>query len=254
MEQLANIINDYPPITLEEMGKVRLMNRVDTKYVATLDQLCQLLLIAKGEYRIQQIGGQRNMPYYTCYFDTPDCLMFVEHERGKAARQKVRLRVYENSHTAFLEVKTKDNHGRTHKERTLAGDGMDLAPYSDFIAKLTPFDAKGLYRQIENHFHRITLVNNAMTERLTIDTDLHFHNVTTSEHCSLDGLAIIELKRNGRINSPIISLMRNLHIHTCGFSKYCIGMALTNSHLRHNRIKPRLMRIGKECTSPVSNN
>lgn len=244
-KQLTDIINDYPPITLEEMGQVRLMNRVDTKYIATLGQLCQLLDIAKGKYRIQQIGDQRNMPYFTCYFDTPDCQMFVEHERGRSARQKVRLRVYEDSNTAFLEIKTKDNHGRTRKKRTLADEGYELKPYDDFISMLTPYSADELKPQINNHFHRITLVNNQMTERLTIDTDLQFHNVTTGEDYALEGIAIIELKRDGRIDSPVVTLLRDLHIHASGFSKYCMGMAFTNDHLRHNRIKPRLMRISK---------
>lgn len=244
-KQLTDIINDYSPITLEEMGRVRLMNRVDTKYVATIDQLCQLLETAKGDYRIQQIGDQRNMPYYTRYFDTPDCQMFVEHERGKSARQKVRLRVYEDSGTAFLEVKTKDNHGRTRKKRTLANEGYELKPYDDFISLLTPYSADELTPQINNHFHRITLVNHQMTERLTIDTDLQFHNVTTGEDRALDGIAIVELKRDGRIASPVVSLLRDLHIHTSGFSKYCMGMALTNNDLRQNRIKPRLLKISK---------
>lgn len=243
MEQLTDIIQDFRPITLEEMERVRLMNRVDTKYVTTLPALCRLLSMAKGEYRIQQIGGRRNMPYYTCYFDTPDCLMFIEHERGRAARQKVRMRVYEDSGTAFLEIKTKDNHGRTRKRRTPADGDCNLAPYGDFIAECTPFNANGLCRQIENHFNRITLVNNNMTERLTIDTALRFHNVRTGESCSLDGLVIIELKRDGRTSSPITSLLRDLRIHACGFSKYCMGMALTDAGLRHNRLKPKIRKI-----------
>lgn len=243
METLSEIIKDFKPISLDEMGQVRLMNRIDTKYVATLDQLCQLLSLAKGKYRIQQIGEKRNMPYATCYFDTPDCQMFNEHERGKAARQKIRLRVYEDSDLAFLEIKTKDNHGRTKKKRIPANEGGDLGKYNEFISLLTPYHSCDLCRQIENHFHRITLVNNDMTERLTIDTDLQFHNVATGENCSLDGMVIIELKRDGRIASPVTTMLRDLHIHAGGFSKYCMGMALTNRDLKHNRIKPRLRKI-----------
>jgi len=243
MKQLTDIISEFRPITLEEMERVRLMNRVDTKYVATRQQLCQLLLMARDSYRIQQIGESRNMPYYTCYFDTPDCRMFVEHERGRAARQKIRLRVYEDSDTAFLEIKTKDNHGRTHKKRMPANRELSLANYDDFIANLTPFHAVGLCRQVENHFHRITFVNNEMTERLTIDTELQFHNCSTGLDSSLPNVAIIELKRDGRTISPIVSMLRDLHIHVSGFSKYCMGMALTNDHIRHNRLKPRMINL-----------
>jgi len=254
MERLADIAGSYRAISLEEMGRVRLMNRMDTKFVASREQLRRLLCMAKDGYRMQQIGGRRNMPYYTCYFDTPDCTMFADHERGRSARQKVRLRVYEDSDAAFVEVKTKDNHGRTMKQRTPARQGCELDSYADFIARLTPFSASGLGRQLENHFHRMTLVNDDMTERLTIDTDLCYHNVTTGRDCSLDWLVIIELKHDGRAASPALSLMRDLHIHASGFSKYCVGMALTNDGLRRNSMKPRIRKIMRYKNSLLWNN
>lgn len=37
-----------------------------------------------------------------------------------------------------------------------------------------------------------------MTERLTIDTGVHFHHLLTGMEAKLDNLAIIELKRDGR--------------------------------------------------------
>lgn len=243
MREITDIVKTFRPITLEEMECVRLMNRIDTKYVATVPQLCQLLSMAKDDYRAQQICGRRLMPYYTRYYDTPDCRMYVAHECGQAARQKVRLRVYEDSQTAFLEVKTKDNHGRTHKERKLVNAGYELAHYKNFLESCSPFHADGLTEQLENRFNRLTLVNNNMTERLTIDTSLRFHNIMTDERRWFDQLVIIELKRDGRVASPITALLRDLHIHPCGFSKYCMGMALTNEHLRHNRLKPRMRRI-----------
>lgn len=84
-----------------------------------------------------------------------------------------------------------------------------------------------------------------MTERLTIDTDLSFQNLTTGMKCSLPKLAIIELKRDGLQPSPILPMLRELRIHPGGFSKYCIGEALTNPSLRINRLKPRLQKLMK---------
>lgn len=112
---LNDYLQTYQTITLEEMDKVRLMNRIDTKYITTLPNLELLLSRIVTTYRLQQIDGQTNMPYYTCYFDTASCSMFTEHQRGRKVRQKIRIREYENSRLTFLEIKNKNNKGRTDK-------------------------------------------------------------------------------------------------------------------------------------------
>ena len=66
-----------------------------------------------------------------------------------------------------------------------------------------------------------------------------------SEKKTFTDLVIIELKRDGHQPSPILPKLLQLRIHPHGFSKYCIGSALTNDSLRRNRIKPRLHSIDK---------
>lgn len=240
---LPPILSNFEPITLEEMSRVKLMNRIDTKYVTTLSRLGAFLRLAAGEYRVQETDGLRSMPYSTTYFDTPEHFMFSEHVRGKKTRQKIRYRTYDSSALTFLEIKSKNNKGRTRKKRVQTELGTDIRSNADFITSLTPFNPAELIAQIENHFKRITLVNKAMTERLTIDTGLRFHNLRTGRDRDLDGIAIIELKRDGHAASPILGTLRELRIMPSGFSKYCIGMAMTNPYLRQNRLKPRLRRI-----------
>ena len=72
---IDGILDLYEPISLQEMKKVRLMNRVDTKYVTTKSVLARLLSMANAEYMVQTIDSRTNMPYYTMYFETPDCHM-----------------------------------------------------------------------------------------------------------------------------------------------------------------------------------
>ena len=62
----------------------------------------------------------------------------------------------------------------------------------------------------------------------------------------MGNIVIIELKRDGLQPSPITGKLLQLRIFPHGFSKYVIGSALTNSGLRHNRIKPRLRSIEKK--------
>ena len=241
------LISKFQPISLSEMGGIRLMNRTDTKFVASLDKLQQLLQLAGDEYRVQEIDGKRNMNYATIYYDSKDYALYNAHHDGHAGRQKVRVRSYVDTHMSFLEVKTKDNHGKTHKSRISADD----ASAGEFLRRNLRLDPQLLEQKIENSFHRITLVNRAKTERLTIDTELAFVNLSTGLRCSLPQVAIIELKRDGLQPSPILSMLRQLRIHPSGFSKYCIGEALTNPSLRTNRMKPRLQRLMKEVGGEV---
>ena len=239
-------IMNFSPISLSEMKNIRLMNRIDTKFVATIRQLDELLALAIPAYHIQEINGQRNMPYDTTYFDTRNFDMYYAHEHGHTNRQKLRFRTYVCSNLQFMEIKTKNNHGRTAKNRIEVTDMDILEPVKhDYIADHLDYLPETLQPAIRNSFNRITLVNKARTERLTIDTALTFRNVITCREESLSNLAIIELKRDGRCFSPILELLRQLRIHPHGFSKYTIGSAMTNPELRTNRIKPRLHDINK---------
>ena len=249
------IIKTYDPITLDEMSGIKLMNRTDTKFVTTVDRLRLLLTIAHDDYRAQDIDGRRIANYYTAYFDTPDNNMYIVHQNGHAGRQKLRIRSYVDSGQNFLEVKTKNNHGRTKKKRVdmVGFDPMhpdhgirfmrqdeQFRSYDAFLSKHLRYDPTILTEHLENHFRRITLVNKAKTERVTIDTDLCFHNIKTDRNVDLTGLVIIEVKRDGLQPSPILGLLRELRIKPSGFSKYCMGSALTNPSLKRNNFKERL--------------
>ena len=252
---MDSILSTYQPITLDEMSGIKLMNRTDTKFVTTVDRLRLLLTMAHDDYRAQEIDGKRQALYYTAYFDTPDNNMYLVHQNGHAGRQKLRIRSYVDSGLNYLEVKTKNNRGRTKKKRVDMVDFDPLHPdhgirflrqddqyvaYDNFLRKHLRYDPTILSEQMENHFHRITLVNKAKTERLTIDTDLCFHNLKTGNDADLTGLVIIELKRDGLQPSPILEMLRELRIKPCGFSKYCMGSALTNPDLKRNNFKERL--------------
>ena len=246
-QQILHLLGQLPAISLDEMSGIKLMNRIDKKYLATVGQLEQLLVLAQGKYMVQQIEGKRYSRYHTIYLDTPDEEMYTTHHNGRLVRQKVRVRTYLDTGDTYLEVKNKNNHGRTKKKRMAVGgihtlhedDGnMLLAKYSRYLlADLVP--------KVENRFERITLVNMAKTERLTIDCHVKFHHWETDIHDTFDRLVIIELKRDGNVYSPVKEMLRELRIKPSGFSKYCIGSALTNPGLKRNRFKPRFKKIDK---------
>ena len=125
----AGPLEAFAPISLEEMDAVRLMNRVDTKYLTDNRTLLAVLAdAAAAGYRVLTPGGARISPYDSIYFDTPELRMFSDHHNRRLRRQKVRTRAYVNSGDAFLEIKRKNNRGRTKKKRT----GIPLAELPDF--------------------------------------------------------------------------------------------------------------------------
>ena len=246
-KHIVELLNKLPPISLAEMKDIKLMNRIDKKYLATISQLEQLLVMAQGKYMVQQIESMRYNRYHTIYLDTPDEEMYTEHHNGRLVRQKVRMRTYLDSGDTFLEVKNKNNHGRTKKKRitvngihTLHEDDGDM-----LLAKHSRYLLSDLVPKVENRFERITLVNMAKTERLTIDCHVKFHHLETDIHDTFDRLVIIELKRDGYVYSPVKSMLRVLRIKPSGFSKYCIGSALTKPALKRNRFKKKFVKINK---------
>ena len=239
-------MEQFGRITLGEMADVRLMNRIDTKFVTTQSVLYRLLSMAHDDYLVQEIGGERNMRYLTTYFDTEDFDMFYVHQSGHTNRQKLRFRTYVSSNIQFMEVKTKNNHGRTKKKRIKVDDmALDDSEKLEFLAEHLRYDSKTLMPAIHNSFNRITLVNKARTERLTIDTNLTFHNLVTDKWRKMAPIVIVELKRDGLCYSPVLEMLRKLRVFPHGFSKYCMGSALTNENLKVNRFKPKLIDVAK---------
>ena len=247
MDKIAEKTLLLPPITLEEMSGIKLMNRTDTKFVATLEQLHAFLLAVQGEYYIQEINGKRIASYHTTYFDTADYHMYGIHHAGRKVREKIRVRTYLDSDDTFFEIKNKNNHGRTKKKRISVGSLKSIEQEYEsiipFMAKHAWYTIDEISPVIENWFNRITLVNYGKTERLTIDFNLRFHHLKSDGHSQLQRVAVIELKRDGNVPSPALDLLRDTRIKRSGFSKYCIGSALTNKNLKTNNFKERLRMI-----------
>ncbi len=245
-------------ISLGEMDSIRLMNRIDTKFVTSLDKLVTILEDAATEgYRACEISGEVITSYYSVYYDTPSLEMYTRHETGRAVRQKIRVRTYLISGDTYLEVKNKNNRGRTRKKRTPLPESeqMDFssdAPVSTWLEQHAWYKASQIRPTCTTEFDRITLVNKAKTERLTIDTHLHFHNFTTELNANLDDAVIIELKQDGREFSQMKEILRRHGIHPFSVSKYCVGVALTDSSARSGRLKHKIHGIQKRIQGQIT--
>lgn len=247
--KIENLLNELPPIGLDMMSNIKLMNRIDTKFVTNKKLLIDILTKVQGYYYVQEINGKRLANYRTTYWDTDNYLFYTMHYNGHKPRVKVRIRTYENLQSqSYLEVKKKDNHGRTKKKRMEieSHDFQITNQCCDFVRKQTKgINIEDLHPCMQNHFKRITLINKEKTERLTIDFDINYTNLDTKQNANSDNLVIIELKRDGRQESPIKPILLESRIKPHGYSKYVIGSCLTNESLKRNRLKRKLIEIDK---------
>lgn len=246
-----DILSQMEPICLDDMKAVRLMNRVDQKYMASSSLLEELLSRIADGYYVQHIEGNPLAPYRTLYFDTDDLRMYTMHHNKKLNRQKLRVRTYRSTDTTFFEIKNKDNKKKTSKVRIPIDvqqfdSCLEIPEVATFVNENTPYPTTMLHACLENSFERITLVDKGMSERVTIDRCIRFHNRATGIDADIGRLLVIEVKHElGAPTSDIERALHDLHVLPRRMSKYCIGTALTDPSAKRNRFKPKLLFIDK---------
>ena len=240
-----------PTITLDQMRGVKLMNRIDTKYVVSESEVVEILHRASERgYRVQVIGDLRVARYDTLYYDTPSRDMYVVHHNRKLVRQKIRTRTYLDNDLSFFEIKMKSNKGRTRKKRV----EISHAEFSNFASNADAcelfvsygdYAMESLSPALATRFSRITLVNSNLTERLTIDMSLSYEDMRSGGSASIERMAIVELKQDGRTESAMRDILLSMRIPPLKVSKYCLGTTLTVDGIKKNRFKLKLHSIAK---------
>lgn len=227
------------------MDNVKLMNRTDTKFTFNRSQFSDVLKEILPYYRILEVEGKRLSRYKTLYYDTDDYNLYMRHHNGGMNRYKIRHRTYLESNVGFLEVKFKNNKGRTLKERIKKKQTpIDWDNDSEvFLKKSTPFAPEILKPVIWINYSRLTLVNKTGPERLTIDLDLEF--VKGDSEKKLPSLVIAEVKQEKRKASPFLKVMKQFHIREGSISKYCMGIALItpDKTVKKNNFKEKLLTL-----------
>ncbi len=239
-------ITHFETIQLEEMDQVKLMNRMDTKYWFHKRYLNVLFDHISNHYRILTIDGNQHLPYSTLYFDTEDDNMYLDHHNGRLKRTKVRHRTYCDSGISFLEVKRKTNKGRTVKQRIPLEDKaiQKNSEAMSFLSDNSPYQCPELVPVLQNSFQRMTLVSKNLNERCTVDLNLQFK--AFNNEINMNNLVIVEVKTEGLPReSVLVKALRDMHITSSGFSKYCVGRILTSPSLKDNAFRSKIHRLNK---------
>lgn len=242
--ELKHIVEQFTPISLGEMDEVKLMNRVDTKFAFSFTAFKTILEKLKNDYKILEIENTRTPFYESLYFDEKDFKFYRDHHNGRTDRYKVRFRNYTESNLFFLEIKHKVK-GRTKKSRIVVDGIPDVLDetHLKFLNKNIRGEVN-LEPKMWNSFHRITLVNNELKERLTLDFQLTFK--WGDVKVEFNNLVIAELKQE-IVNpcSPFYKLMKSNIIRPYRLSKYCVGTIelYGKENIKYNRFKEKLLKL-----------
>lgn len=245
MEKIGEILKPFEKISLTDLNSVKLMNRIDTKFATSFSKLQPLLSQLHSNYKILSIDGHQLFSFKTSYYDTQQLSMYLKHHNGALNRYKIRERNYLNGGAVYLEIKFKNNKGRTIKERIKrTGAACDFSEAEKiFINERTPYSCHSLSLKVVVSYSRITMVSNDLNEKITIDCDINFSDKQVDH--KLENLIIIEVKQSCRSKTPVFSILRDLRIKPISLSKYCLGVNFLYPSVKKNNFKEKLVTLNK---------
>lgn len=238
------VLNSFSSICLSQMENVKLMNRVDEKFIIPIHKIDAILEAAKNQYDILEINEVRMLPYESIYYDTINMDLYYSHMRGRVNRYKIRLRNYLNSNLSYLEIKFKNNKGRTIKSRIeseYSPEVINTQENASFINSVAKLNASDLQSTVSVTYKRVTLINKFDAERTTLDFDLAFTNNDKEKKYSK--FVIIEVKQDKLKKSPIKDIIKAEGIREGSISKYCMGIICLDNTIKQNTFKHKMLKI-----------
>jgi len=245
VSNLPQIVANFLPISLDEMDDVKLMSRTDTKFAFKANKMPLLLQELLPYYRVLAIDGKLIHDYKSLYYDTDNRKFYLDHHNGRVNRNKIRFREYVGSKLTFLEIKRKNNKGKTIKKRMkVDAISNELSEkQQSYIEKIIGKPMEVNAKQWIN-FSRITFVHKTQKERLTMDVNLTFEN--ENEKGDMKHIVIAEVKQERMSrSSDFMRIAKEMYILPIRISKYCLTTLALNPELKKNRIKEKVLFINK---------
>ncbi|MDQ3191427.1 MAG: polyphosphate polymerase domain-containing protein [Bacteroidota bacterium] len=244
--KIKQLLMDFNSVNLNEIEKVKLMNRTDTKFVFHINKFPSILENLKENYMVLEIENKRICEYQTLYFDTEKLDLYMKHHNGRLNRYKIRCRKYVESNLNFFEIKFKNNKSRTIKNRIkLENIENSLSDSSKrFLKSITKLKPEIFKPICWINYSRITLVNKKFTERVTLDIGLNAKNENIEKNFEL--MVIAELKQESNsMKSYFYSVMNKYKIRQNSISKYCFIITQLFPEIKQNQFKTKLLTLKK---------
>jgi len=243
-----NLLDQFNPVSIDTLNQKNLLsNRQDRKFVFSADVLSSVLKACMFEYDILEIAGIRNFKYVTTYYDTHDLDMYLEHQRGKQNRCKIRTRFYVDSKLGYVEIKVKNNKDRTVKHRTTGHKPEDAKALIEINTQYTTDELEQVF---ELHYSRITLLHKSKLEKVTIDTELAYTN--GSHRISFEKIIFAEVKTNDAHDISFCRIMKYMGIRGGSLSKYCLGVMSFYPKIKQNNFKLSLNKLLKTAANATN--
>lgn len=246
LKDIWNSVAQFECIGLNQLPSESLMERIDRKFAVSISEISQFLAGLEKDYNIVKAAGSVVAPYHSLYLDTEGFKYFNKHRRGFSNRLKVRFRAYPKTQTSFLELKRKNNKGRTSKTRIPLND-FEYPLSQDSIAFLKSFipasEIQKLNKSVEVDYDRLGFISKNGEERFSVDFNIRASY--EGRAVSFGDLAIVEVKQDKYSSSPVVRQLREKGIREVSMSKYCIALSLLNPELKSNTFKPSLHRLRK---------
>ena len=214
-------------------------------------------------------GGLPGYPVSSLYLDSPDLAFHEAKQRGDAERLKLRVRTYEGSDFAVLELKKRFS-DVVEKERVR----IDRSRVRDTaLGRVVPFDADSETRVFLNRYARIAnrfcvgpslqlwyqreayLSSVDEYARVTFDRQILAHRTEdwsleadTDRWCFFDDWwrpdfsdkpVLLELKCQSRMPGWMVDLTRRNGLERVSFSKYSVGIYLTARQIGQDPLRRR---------------
>jgi hypothetical protein len=245
MQEINTSLDKFTSIGLVKLDTVKLLDRIDTKYVFERNKLSAILKVLMDYYYVLEVNGQRLSEYSSLYFDTPDFNLYHDHQTGRLSRFKIRYREYIKSGIKYFEIKYKNNKRRTIKYRVLQDNiSSHISDSAEiFLREKTSYIPQKLAAKLWVNYSRITLMSKKEFERVTIDLNLSFRSVDSSKN--FPNIVIAEVKQIKAGKSYFKYLMKLNKIRPASLSKYCLGIVNLYENVKKNNFKTKLKMITK---------
>jgi hypothetical protein len=253
MKHIEKDLAAFNATCLTDIETIKLMKRYDTKFIFHRNKLQSVFDYLRRDYQVLEIDHKRSFRYENLYYDTNDYFFYHQHHNQRVNRYKLRCRKYIESDNCYFEIKFKNNKKKTIKTRILLEDKKInhelLQDSKEFARKSVLIDNGNIVDEVRPAlwigFNRITFANVINKERLTFDINLTYTDMNANSR-KINNLIIAELKsEHVSLNSSFYQYLKCLEIFPTKFSKYCVGIALTEKNIKCNRFKKNLLILHK---------
>jgi hypothetical protein len=247
----TGILSGFETLSSDDIKMSRFRKRYIVKYIIPVNLLDELINDCRENYKLLERCGNLQSDIFLKYYDTTGLKFFNDHVNGKLNRIKVRMRSCCKTENRIWEIWRRKSKGRMIKKRVpINGSNNEFEEKAGtIVSKYAGIDLYSLTPSLLASFRRITLLNPETKERITIDTGLSFASPDHPErHTPIPGIAIIEIRKKKRANSFLADMLAGHSIRPSKFSKYCLGITLTNQNAKTNSLKPILRNIEKTIT------